>query len=301
MATAPTKQLLPPLGQQLPPCKRLSLTVPILRSYLAVLSLLWPIAGWGSDEAAAPYNLGFGFSLLHFDYREFKENGQQFNRESGYIPGATLTLERSIGAWDISGKLAYHSAKIGYDGRTQAGAQILTSTDEAIYDASIQIGKQLYIAAQTLPVMLYGEIGYRTWERDIHSTPAATGLFETYQWQYVSAGAALPLTKASWGSIWVDAKLTRTYAASVDVDFRGLYDQTNLALGNTNGFRVSLPISFPQQKGVQLKVTPFWEEWSFGRSNTASLTQYGSVVGTIFEPRSETRAAGVMVALTRNF
>lgn len=255
--------------------------------------------GWGSNDTAPTYSLDVGFSLFHFDYREFKDNGSQFNRESGDIPGMMLTLCRANGDWDVSGKLSYHTAEISYDGKTQSGNQVFTSTGEALYDLSIQIGKQLFVTPEIIPVRLYGEIGYHQWERDIRSTPIATGLLETYHWRYASAGATLPVMQTSWGNIFLDARLTRTFNSSIDVSFRNLYDAVNLTLANRNGFRVSLPISLPQQQGFQLHIEPFWEEWSFGRSNTQNLIQYGAIVGTIFEPRSETRTTGIIVRLNK--
>jgi hypothetical protein len=267
--------------------------------YLVALTLLWPKMGWGSDDVAPLFSLGVDFSLFHFDYREFKDDGRQFNRESGYIPGMVLTLGRATEDWDILGKFSYHSAEIGYDGKTQTGTQILTSTNETLYDLSIQLGKQLFLTPEIMPVRLYGKIGYRQWERDIRSTPIATGLLETYQWGYASAGATLPVMQTSWGDIAFDARLTRMFNSSIDVSFRGLYDTVNLTLDNRIGFRVSLPISLPLQEGFQLHIDPFWEEWSFGKSNTENLTQNGSIVGTLFEPRSETRATGIMVGLKK--
>lgn len=280
------------------------LTSPVKRRnsisvYLVALILLWPMMGWGSDYAASPVRLDVGFSLLHFDYREFKDDGSQFNRESGYIPGVVLSIGRAAGDWDILGKFSYHTAAISYDGKTQSGTQILTSTNETLYDLSIQLGKQLFLTQEIMPVRLYGEIGHRQWGRDIRSTPNATGLLETYKWHYASAGASMPVMQASWGHISLDAKMTRTFHSSIYVGFRNLYDTVNLTLANRNGFRVALPISIPQQQGFQLLIEPFWEEWSFGRSNSGNLVQNGFIVGTVFEPRSETRATGITVRLMK--
>lgn len=269
--------------------------------FLVALTLLWPTMGWGSGDTVPPFRVGIGFSLFHFDYREFKDDGSQFNRESGDIPGIVLTLGRATEDWDISGKFSYHAAEIGYDGKTQSGTQILTATGETLYDLSIQLGKQLSLTPEIMPVRLYGEIGYRKWERDIHSTPIATGPLETYQWRYASAGATLPLLQTSWGNIAFDARLTRTFNSSIDVSFRNLYDTVSLALGNSEGFRVSLPISLSLQEDFQLHIDPYWEEWSFGRSDTKNLTLNGSVIGTIFEPRSETQAVGIIVGLKKYF
>jgi hypothetical protein len=131
--------------------------------------------------------------------------------------------------------------------------------------------------------------------------PNATGLLETYQWNYVSAGATLPVMQTSWGNIEFDARFTRAFNSSIDVNFRNLYDTVNITLGNRNGFRVSLPISIPQQQGFQLQFEPFREEWSFGRSNTVNLTKNGYVGGSIFEPRSKTISTGITVSLKRKF
>ncbi|MBI3903995.1 MAG: hypothetical protein HY306_13805 [Nitrosomonadales bacterium] len=267
---------------------------------LAALMLLWPAMGWGSDNKIPSWGLDAGFSLLHFDYREFKDAGSQFNRESGFIPGVALTLGRANKDWDVLGRFSYNSGTVGYDGKTQSGLPILTSTEETLYDFSAQMGRRFFLGPEIIPVRIYGEIGYRQWKRDIHSTPVATGLLETYQWNYASAGATLPIIQVPSATVSIDAKLTSAFNSSIAVNSRGLYDTANLTLGSRNGFRISLPISLPRQEGFQFNIVPFFEQWSFGRSNVESLTQHGLIVGTVFEPRSETKTTGIQIRLIKS-
>jgi len=247
------------------------------------------------------FGLDAGFSFLHFDYREYRKDGQQFNRESGYIPGVVLNLGRTAGAWDILGTLSYYGADINYHGETQFGAPVRTTTKEGLYAFALQIGKQVILASTIAPVRVYGEIGYRHWERDIRSTSIATGPIENYRWHYASVGATVPVVQASWGEVAFDARISRTFDSSIDVSFRNLYESVYANLGNRNGFRFSLPISLPLRPKYVLHIEPFLEEWAFGSSNTVNLTQNGSIVGTLLEPRSETRTTGITVSLQKLF
>lgn len=269
---------------------------------LALLIIgLPPPLGWASQEGVAHVGGNIGLSVMQFDYREFKDDGSQFNRENGVLPGILLGLTYSGNDWRVAGNLSHHQDNVGYEGQTQVGTSIRTSTNESLTDLAIEFSKQVSVS-ESQNFNLCGGIGYRLWKRDIQSTVSATGLFETYRWPYTYVGLQYPLwQETTWGNLTIDARLSHTYRPAIDIDFKGLYDSSQLDLGSKRGFRVALPFSIPQTDGYQLNIVPFWEAWEFGHSSSKNLAQNGIVVGTVKEPRSETKVYGIAVSLTTNF
>lgn len=267
---------------------------------LLVLALLVPTMGWGSDGEYPSFTGEAAVSLMHFDYREYRDNGSLLDRENGYLPGVSFSLARAVGGWEAMGRVSHHGDTIDYSGETEAGVPVQTSTSEKLTDISLQLGKDEAFGEGT-PAKLYGGIGHRQWRRDIHSTATVRGLLENYRWSYVFLGALASLAQKDSFILALDMRLTRTVNPTIHVDFGGVYDSAMLSLKEKSGFRISLPATLPQANGLQLRIEPFWEEWHFGRSNTESITRNGVSVGTVFEPRSESRAYGVNIGLISTF
>lgn len=269
--------------------------------HLLALTLLLPTMGWGSDGEPFSFTGEAAFSLMHFDYREYRDNnGSLLDRENGYLPGVSFSLARPVNSWEVIGRFSYYGGTIDYSGETQAGTPVQTSTSEKLTDLSLQLGKDVAFSDSAL-IKLYGGIGHRQWRRDIHSAATVAGLLENYRWSYAFLGVLAPLAQKDSFALALDVRLTHTINPIIHVDFGGVYDSSKLSLGEKSGFRISLPATLPQTNGLQFRIEPFWEEWRFGRSNTESITRNGIGIGTVFEPRSESRAYGVNVGLTNAF
>jgi len=58
---------------------------------------------------------------------------------------------------------------------------------------------------------------------------------------------------------------------------------------------------YTMSRTAGLTVEPFVESFALGRSATAPLTSNGAAVGTVNEPRSDTRNYGLVISVSQRF
>jgi hypothetical protein len=244
------------------------------------------------------------FAMQAFQYKEFDDDGSLLDREDGTLPGVVFGLGMARERWNFVGELAVYSGDVDYDGQTNTRIPITTQTDANITDGHVR-AEWWGWEAGSVRYAVYGGLGYHGWERDIQATRTASGapvsgLWEYYEWGYVLLGGKLAAEQGlnRWG---LDLRLLRTVAPTVRVDFNGLFDDKTLDLGERFGGRLSATWARRASNRTVLKLEPFYEGWDLGRSDTERLTQGGVAVGTVFEPRSETRNFGVNLGLAHTF
>jgi hypothetical protein len=235
--------------------------------------------------------LWLGFSLLDFDYEEFHDDGSTANREEGLIPGITAGVSVTQGRWFASTGISVWSGDVDYHGPVE------TKTSEEIIDWNVLAGREIYRKGRG-DLGLFAGFGYRNWERDIQSTSAATGLFETYNWWYGMLGVRGEYHFNPSTQLSADVYLTRTVNPEIEVEFEANYDDVKLALGEETGSRVRLTLDHRLGDTMRVWISPWYEFWELGRSSTRNLTSNGMVTGTVFEPRSETENFGVNIGVT---
>ena len=236
---------------------------------------------------------------MDFDYKEY-ENGERLNHEHGTLYGLAGGVQAGWNALSIEGELSGFGNDVRYDGQTQAGTPVKTHTDEQILDALARAGWR-FRRQERLQYQLFGGLGYRYWDRDIRSTPTASGVRETYTWWYALLGGR-GLYHSNQRTTWLaEARLTRPLDPEIEVDFRGGPDDARLDLGSEPGVRLSLAWRHEMASGWRLGIMPFYTAWDIGRSEDRPLKQNGVVVGRVFEPRSETRTYGIQASLGVSF
>lgn len=244
-------------------------------------------------------------SLMHFDYREFNDNGRLLDHEEGYLPGLLLGISQSYEQWAFAGNLSLHRGDTAYIGYTNTGIPITTTTQQNLAGLSLQAEYWLS-RTQGGDLAVYFGTGYRQWERDILSTTTAGGspvggLFETYTWWSGFAGIKAALFDAGYGRCLLDMRIAQTIAPAIQVNFHGNYDNAQLALAERWGARLALPWRYALEQDSSLLVEPYAEYHEFGRSSAAPLTSNGAVVGSLFEPASQTMVFGVLVGISQRF
>lgn len=243
-------------------------------------------------------------ALLDFDYKEFSESGVLLDREHGLLPGFLIELAQTAGDWRLSGSWRAFSGSVDHDGRTNLGTPISTETDQRIDSLSLQIARELEIAGWRLAP--YAGYAYHRWQRDIRPTQTAggapvNGLFETYSWRTAELGALVRLSP--WGRFEgaIDFRAFRILDPEVKVRFSTGFDDARLALGEKSGGRLAFIGVYPLDDRLRLRVEVYGERWSFGRSAPQPLTSDGVTVGSVTEPRSETRNHGITLGLVFGF
>lgn len=266
--------------------------------------LLWclplTLCAAGQPVRAVVANAWIGVSALDFDFREFDDGGTRLNREHGSLPGLAAGVKVSRRAAFAESGISYYSGDVRYDGQTQSGLPVTTRTDEDIFDGSALAGVQ-FALTRGFGSAVFAGAGYRNWKRDIRSTRSAAGLSETYDWWYGLLGVKGSYAASERMSWTLDLRLMRPVNPSIRVKFGNALDDKTLELGEKTGYRLAVAWHYSLTDRAGLRISPFYEQWKLGRSSTRSLTQNGTVVGSLYEPRSETRNRGLIVGLGYTF
>ncbi len=265
---------------------------------VGLLLPVWAAAAVGGD-APHRWQAGLAFSFRQFHYEE-TVNGAVLDRESGALPGFNADLRYTRGAWFARGRIGYFAGGVDYDGQTQGGVPVLSRTDEAIFDGAL-VGGHRWSDLGRWSAAAYGGFGYRHWERDIRSTPVASGIFETYRWAYALLGTTLGYRFGPRTRVALDAGLTRTIGAQVAADFGGVFDAVTLEPADRFGGRLGLRFAYRWAPGWTVRGGPFVRWWVLGRSPARALTQQGSPVTSVFEPASITRSVGFEAGVVHRF
>ena len=256
--------------------------------------------------SAVQWRMRADMTLLDFGYKEFDDAGRLLDREDGTLPGVALNLARAEGNWTLSGRFTWHAGDVLYDGQTNTGVPVRSRTDENILDSSLLIERRMRVLQDSIPLALYGGIGYRYWERDIRPTRTAAGqavdgLSEIYRWRYVFLGGRTVLYDFGASRWQLDLRVFRPYRPTIEVDQQGRNDTVILDLGEHTGWRVSFPWEYRTGERTRLVLEPYAEGWDLGRSPTETLTRNGVPVGTVYELRSVTRNVGLNIGVQRFF
>ncbi|MEN8166122.1 MAG: hypothetical protein ABFR65_01430 [Pseudomonadota bacterium] len=236
-----------------------------------------------------------GLSGTAFDYEEFDDRGVSLDREEGWLPGVKAGLNLEYDQVLVETSLWWSAGRVDYTSR-----RVDTTTDEDIRNLEILAGTWFFTTDRLRAGLIAGG-GYREWRRDILSTATASGLDETYRWGYGLLGLRGEQAFNRETRVIADLHFTRTLNPKVNVDFAGRFDDVSLALVEETGFRARLAIDWQLATAMTLWLAPWYEYWELGRSADAELLRNGVSIGTVFEPRSETRNAGITVGVIWRF
>ncbi|MEZ5541895.1 MAG: hypothetical protein R3F42_07615 [Pseudomonadota bacterium] len=254
---------------------------PLLAGWL----LFVPVSG-SPAPAARQLDAWLGAAVTGFDYEEFDPAGASLDREAGALPGLGVGLRLAHAALFAETTLDLTAGRVDY-----RATRVATRTDTLIADWD-GIAGCLFAAGDAWSAGLYAGLGYRQWQRDIHSTPVAFGLDETYRWGYGILGLRAAHALGAGAQLQADLQLTHTVDPSITVRFKAGYDDTTLDLGTAGGAR-RFTHTHELGAGMALFVSPWFEYWQLGRSAAAVLTRNGVPAGTVYEPDSETRNLGI--------
>lgn len=251
------------------------------------------LACWG-PLMAAPGQLdldaSLAFSVLDFDYTETFDDGSTADYETGLLPGVSLGLSIARDRLFAETTLSAWSGNVGYHGPAD------TVTGEDLLEWNVLAGAEVYRHTAT-SIALYAGAGFRYWERGIRSTTTLSGLFETYDWWYGLLGLRLTHDPRESIRLGADIRLLRPVDPGIEVEFASGFDDKELDLGEKTGVRVALTLENRLDDRFRYFISPWFEYWELGRSRTEPLLQDGIIVGTVFEPMSETRNFGVNIGL----
>lgn len=243
---------------------------------------------------AAPI-LQLGASISGFDYEEKDSNGAILNTEKGALPGIYTSVctpcDQSVSLL-LTGR--WEENTVDYDGQTNGGIPLKTRSDASIYELQALIRHR--VPAFSWMADVQAGIGYREWQREIHSTSVAAGLFETYKWPYVLFGGSLVFHDNGVSRFLVGVDFKVATDPRLDVEFFLPYDAITVEQGSTLG--LSIHSTLGKEGGVfPWFVEPYIDIWKAARGPEKVLTSNGIIVSTVVEPESTTLEAGLRLGL----
>jgi hypothetical protein len=270
----------------------------------ACVQLMWISPAFAYDSDPWKPEVWVAASVKDFGYKEYSDAGELLDREDGVLPGFVLGIGVQPQAWVLTGELRYHAGTVTYVGQTNLGVPVESRTDTVLADGELRVGHRLEIA--TIRLTPYMTLGYHYWDRDIRATQTASarsvsGLHETYGWYSVGLGARVSAAFGPGACAALDVRAFRVKQPTMAFHATSSNDEATLALGEKNGWRLALPLDYSMSPTATVGVELYVEGWQFGRSANQSLTSGGVVVGTIYEPRSETRVSGALLGLRHRF
>ncbi len=258
---------------------------------LALIGCNASIAVAQADPGAASryLSVGFGPTVTNLTHREVDGTGRSLLREAGTLPGWRIDASLAGDRWELSLRADHADGTIDYNGRTQSGAPLSTTTDTRISEAGLRLLRSLDANRR---IALGAGIAYRRWDRRIQPLGSVAGLDERYTSWLLSLESRFSILRAPAAALDLEFSLRRTQRPEVSVDFGGLYDNQSIALGRQTGMRLAAPARLALGKGSTLKLEGWIEYWGFDRSASQPLLRDGRPVGTVFQPESDGRSLG---------
>jgi hypothetical protein len=265
-------------------------------SFLALIPIISCMAFTAfAEEATDATSIEIGMELKRFDYREFDQQDKQLLREYGVIPGIRIGTEHESPSYTTRFILQRFDRDVDYDGHTQSGNPLSTQSKEIITNFELSIHPKLQPVNDFQPGLALG-VGYREWNRGIQPTATTTSLHEIYRWGYWLMGMNMQWrTNRQW-TLGINAEALQPFNPHIEVHVPG-YDATTLHLNSKQAYRLSLPIGLQAPNKLSWRITPYWQTWHMGRSDSRPLRINSNLSGlAITEPESKTNIWGISIS-----
>jgi hypothetical protein len=280
-------------GSVLRPSRSTCFSIPVIRQLrVVVLFLMSSLSlAHAAEEPSPSFRQGVQVRYEHFEWREFGLNDEQLLKESGYRVGVqwdTRSLRQIPPDW--SARLLLYLGDVDYDGQTQVGEPIQSTTEYygAQGEGSIHVRM---IAHETLSIAPFAGLGAHTWIRHLDNTGgfSDTGYDEWWVSLYGQGGigARWELPHGEW---FGRAGLRYPFWNRAEYDFT-LPDGTS-GVDVEPGNDLSLFAEVGYERNNYL-FSVFAEENNYKKSNTVSTGAFN-----VFQPKSEQQSIGVQFGVT---
>jgi hypothetical protein len=235
--------------------------------------------------AAAETVIDASIKLLDFDYEEFDQSGDSFNRENGIIPGLSLSISNIQQGFTNSIAIESFDGTVDYDGQTQSGTPHTTETDETL----LRMFYRLDWSPQNSRHSVYGKIAWQQWDRDIQPANNVDGLFEQYSWWAYEAGLSINTPIDINNLLQFELGIVKIDNGEIEIDLNDYgFGRPVLYLGDGNGFNASIRFQHTLINNNRISLGLLHQRWKFGKSNSKIISN-GLETFEIYEPRSESK------------
>jgi|GEM_PF-4755914 len=240
--------------------------------------------------------LSISLATTSFDYAEKYQGILQDTEKANLsgLQGIDIRYKRHNGGiigeyGNIYADLSYFSGNTNYIGSLQGGnyGDLTHTTPNRLFEPSIGVIDMLKIA-NSLGVGYDLGVGYYSWYRD--SSGQAGDYSEHYTIPYYKIGVICEYISEMDRNLKIGAEVAYKQAFSPHLS-TGLNDSFNL--GNSEGYTVSMPISYRLTNSLSTTIEYDYNHWSFGMSNVNA--------GGFLEPDSTTNNQMFKVGLNYKF
>lgn len=245
----------------------------------------------------ADVEIDASIKILHFDYEEFDQSGASFNKETGNIPGLSITASKKLSNFINTVSFEVYDGRVDYDGQTQSGAPHMTSTDETLH----RIFYKLNWSPENDNNSIYGKVSWQQWDRNILPANNVSGLFEQYEWRAFEVGLLATLSENNTDKWQFEFGVSKTDSGTIEIDLiKQGFGQPKLNLGDGHGMTAALIYQRILSEKNRLSLSIQHQRWTFGRSNTLSISD-GFTAFDITEPRSVSKHSILAVNYSYSF
>lgn len=227
-----------------------------------------------------------GMQALQWRWTEEDDDGRRLLEEEGPLLGLRLQGGRVVGPAGIAGRLDAFAGEVDYDGRTQLGEPVRTTTE--YYGLQAEVDAERARGPALIP---FAGLGARGWWRRIDNTSRFS---EGYDEAWLTAYARLGLRAEAVGSGnargYVSAAAIAPFYNRVryGLSFGDGRDDVTVSPGRDVGMDLEAGVAWPRTRVALLyRVLPF------KRSDAESVAPY-----EVYQPESRGTVLGVQVAVT---
>lgn len=225
---------------------------------------------------------------------EFSSNGKRLLRESGQLSGPALIIGTECDRWRLNVGLELLDGSRNYDGQTNLGTPLQTqsriSSSKGHGEVSFAVTPNWRLGARWSGVST---------ERDIASTPTATGYPEYYEWRLWQAGAAWS-TEMDWGGWGAGLWWGRTSDSAMRVQLPGR-DPAWLELGTIEQSQFDLHWRYRMGGRWMARVAWAYRQTEVAQGAPGVIRNNGVPVSTAYQPRIALTEMPLSVRIQREF
>jgi hypothetical protein len=265
--------------------------------------LVFSLLGCAQISLAFAAELGIAASSQNYTATE-SLNGQFFNRDSGSLSGAALSVKWGNTEQPFNLTLSDHQGALKYFGLNQIGLPVSSFTKLNVYSAELRLPPVISWTEQSsdqAQISVLPLIYTRTINRDIQSTPLASGLNEKLT--QTGLGLTLLYDVLRVEKIQLSLSLTAQYPiqSRLNARFEKRFDPAVTSPSARPEYLVALTSKLLLVKNVSIVAQLKHHEYRPGQSKGVPLLVDGMNAGSLIYPGSKQRTTGLSVGLNFGF
>lgn len=247
--------------------------------FLTFLAVFIPLS------VQAELRLITGISGQYYDSEEF-DSGDRLNSETGLIPGYSIGVSLSSQDYSFSISVDEYSGEVDYEGRSQRGVSVDSSTDQQMREFNISIGRS-FKEGKLGRSSVWLDLGYLKWNRKINGSNEIAGLDERYDWRQSGVRYRRTWDLNTSGQIFSEISVGKTHHADLKIDFNGVYDRADINLKTSNFWRFKIGWNNSNFENKQWEVALEYDYSRISESQRSQLTRASRGVGSVFQPQKD--------------